>query len=54
MKLNQTTIGWVNYFGIADMRKKLLGIDEWNDACVSVLKLQIRLLHIAARTESII
>ena len=28
-KLNQTIIGWVNYFGIADMRKKALELDEW-------------------------
>lgn len=28
-KLNQTVIGWVNYFGIADMRKKALELDEW-------------------------
>ena len=28
-KLNQTVTGWVNYFGIADMRKKALELDEW-------------------------
>jgi RNA-directed DNA polymerase len=28
-KLNQTVIGWTNYFGIADMRNKALDLDEW-------------------------
>ena len=28
-KLNQSTIGWVNYFGLADMRGKVKEMDEW-------------------------
>ncbi|MDO8686543.1 MAG: group II intron reverse transcriptase/maturase [Clostridiales bacterium] len=28
-ELNQIVIGWVNYFGIADMKNKLQTIDEW-------------------------
>lgn len=28
-KLNQSIVGWVNYFGIADMRGKVSELDEW-------------------------
>ena len=28
-ELNQSTTGWVNYFGIADMRNRMLEMDEW-------------------------
>jgi retron-type reverse transcriptase len=29
LKLKQFIRGWVNYFKLADMKKKLKGIDEW-------------------------
>ena len=29
LKLKQFVTGWVNYFKLADMKKTLIGIDEW-------------------------
>lgn len=28
-KLNQITIGWINYYGIANARGKLVELDKW-------------------------
>jgi RNA-directed DNA polymerase len=29
VKLNESTTGWVNYYGVADMKKKVSELDEW-------------------------